>query len=94
MRPQRLTAPHGVIDDVFRLAALVNVCATLPRNDSAFEYSVARPNWWYHIGDGLPSPMVKAGFIKVWDRPGLGVEFNLAQARPYRATADKDFFYG
>src|SRR5580765_5321526 len=31
-----LFAPHGVIDGVFGLAALVNVCATLPQNYIAF----------------------------------------------------------
>jgi len=87
-----LFAPHGVIDGVFGLAALVNVCATLPQNYIAFEYSVARPSWWYDIVDGLPNPIVEDGFIKVWDRPGLGVEFNIPKALPYLTEADKDFF--
>jgi L-alanine-DL-glutamate epimerase-like enolase superfamily enzyme len=87
-----LFAPHGVIDGVFGLAALVNVCATLPQNYIAFEYSVARPSWWYDIVDGLPNPIVVDGFINVWNRPGLGVEFNIPKARPYLSGADKDFF--
>ena len=87
-----LFAPHGVIDGVFGLAALVNVCATLPQNYIAFEYAVARPSWWYDIVDGLPSPIVVDGFINVWNRPGLGVEFNIPKARPYLSAADKDFF--
>ena len=87
-----LFAPHGVIDGVFGLAALVHVCATLPHNYIAFEYPVARPAWWYDIVDGLPNPIVENGFIKVWDRPGLGVEFNIPKARPYLSQADQDFF--
>jgi L-alanine-DL-glutamate epimerase-like enolase superfamily enzyme len=53
---------------------------------------VARPSWWYDIVDGLPNPIVEDGFIKVWDRPGLGVEFNIPKAQPYLSEADKDFF--
>ena len=87
-----LFAPHGVIDGVFGLAALVHVCATMPHNYIAFEYPVARPAWWYDIVDGLPNPIVENGFIKVWDRPGLGVEFKSAKARPYLSEADQDFF--
>jgi L-alanine-DL-glutamate epimerase-like enolase superfamily enzyme len=87
-----LIAPHGVIDGVFGLAALVHVCATLPHNNIAFEYPVARPAWWYDIVDGLPNPIVENGFIKVWDRPGLGIEFNLPKARPYLNESDQDFF--
>jgi L-alanine-DL-glutamate epimerase-like enolase superfamily enzyme len=87
-----LFAPHGVGDSVFGLAALVHVCATLPHNYIAFEYPVARPTWWYDIVDGLPNPIVENGFIKVWDRPGLGIEFNIPKARPYLSEADQDFF--
>ena len=87
-----LFASHGGGNGVFGLAALVNVCATLPQNYIAFEYSVARPDWWYDIVDGLRNPIVEDGFIMIWDRPGLGVEFNIPKARPYLSAADEDFF--
>ena len=48
-------------------------------NYIAFEYPVARPSWWYDIVDGLPDPIVKDGFIDVWDRPGLGGETHQEQ---------------
>ena len=32
------------------------------------------------------------GFIMVWDRPGLGVEFNIREARPYLSANNKDYF--
>ena len=38
-----LMAPHGIIDGLIGLAALVQVSATLPLNYIAFEYPVARP---------------------------------------------------
>jgi L-alanine-DL-glutamate epimerase-like enolase superfamily enzyme len=87
-----LMAPHGVIDGVFGLAALVQVCATLPQNYIAFEYPVARPSWWYDIVEGLPDPIVKDGFIQVWDRPGLGVNFIVEKARAYLSAEDQGFF--
>src|SRR5579871_6222697 len=54
-----LMAPHGVFDGLIGLAGLVQVCATLPANFIAFEYPVARPEWWYSIIEGLPDPIVE-----------------------------------
>jgi len=85
-------APHGTADGLIGLAALVHVSATLPRNYIAFEYPVGKPDWWYDIVDGLPDPIVKDGFIDVWDTPGLGVKFNVPAARKYLKDGDKDFF--
>jgi L-alanine-DL-glutamate epimerase-like enolase superfamily enzyme len=87
-----LMAPHGTGDGLIGLAALVNACAALPRNYIAFEYAVGKPEWWYDIIDGLPDPIVKDGFIDVWDTPGLGVKFNVAAARKHLASEDKAFF--
>ena len=36
--------------------------------------------------------IVKNGHIEVWDRPGLGVEFNVKAAKQYLAAEDKNFF--
>jgi|SRR5579859_4838330 len=87
-----LMAPHGVIDGVFGLAGHVQVAATLPQNYIAFEYPVAQPKWWYDIVTGLPNPIVKDGFIDVWDRPGLGVTFLVDKAMQYLKEEDKAFF--
>ena len=87
-----MIAPHGIIDGVIGLAALVQVCSTLPPNYIAFEYPVSHPDWWYDIMTGLPNPIVKEGFIEVWDRPGLGVTFNVEAARKYLNKGDEDFF--
>jgi L-alanine-DL-glutamate epimerase-like enolase superfamily enzyme len=64
----------------------------LPQNYIAFEYPLGQPEWWYDIVDGLPDPIVKQGFIDVWSRPGLGVDFNVAAARKYLSDEDKGFF--
>ncbi|GIV79635.1 mandelate racemase/muconate lactonizing enzyme family protein [Litorilinea aerophila] len=87
-----LMAPHGTGDGLIGLAALVQVAATLPDNYIAFEYPVGNPPWWYDIVEGLPNPIVKDGFIEVWDRPGLGVDINPEAARPYLPPGDEDFF--
>jgi len=87
-----MMAPHGVFDGLIGLAALVQVCATLPQNYIAFEYPIAKPEWWYNIISGLPDPIVKDGLIEVWDTPGLGVDFKVDQARQYLAPEDQDFF--
>ena len=85
-------APHGTGDGVLGLAALVQVCATLPPNYIAFEYPVGQPAWWYDIVEGLPEPIVRDGYIEVWDRPGMGVELIPEAARQYLSDEDADFF--
>jgi L-alanine-DL-glutamate epimerase-like enolase superfamily enzyme len=87
-----MMAPHGVFDGLIGLAALVQVCATLPQNYIAFEYPIAKPEWWYGIIEGLPNPIVKEGLIEVWNTPGLGVDFNVEQAQQYLVAEDRDFF--
>ncbi|HEY7910183.1 MAG TPA: mandelate racemase/muconate lactonizing enzyme family protein [Thermomicrobiales bacterium] len=87
-----LIAPHGTGDGLLGLAALVQVCATLPQNYIAFEYPTGQPSWWYDIVEGLPDPIVNGSFIDVWDRPGMGVEFNIPAATAHLADDDKDFF--
>jgi L-alanine-DL-glutamate epimerase-like enolase superfamily enzyme len=87
-----LMAPHGVLDGLIGLAALVQVSATLPENYIAFEYPVGRPDWWYDIVGGLPDPIVKDGFIEVWDRPGLGLTFDVAAAKAHLGDEDRGFF--
>lgn len=87
-----LMAPHGTGNGIFGLAALVQVAATLPQNYIAFEYPVGRPDWWYDIVDGLPDPIVKQGFIDVWDKPGMGLTLNEKAARKYLPDGDESFF--
>jgi L-alanine-DL-glutamate epimerase-like enolase superfamily enzyme len=87
-----LMAPHGTGNGVLGLAALVQCAATLPQNYIAFEYPVGVPEWWYDVVDGLPDPIVKDGYIEVWDRPGMGIDLNPTAARQYVTEADAGFF--
>ncbi|MGO9658839.1 MAG: mandelate racemase/muconate lactonizing enzyme family protein [Acidimicrobiales bacterium] len=87
-----LMAPHGLGNGLLGMAALVQVCATLPPNYIAFEYPIGDPSWWYDIVIGYQHPVVVDGFITVPDRPGMGVEFDVESARRYLAPHEEDFF--
>ena len=87
-----LVAPHGIFDGLFGVAAQVHMGATLPQNFIAFEYALGQPEWWYDIVEGLPDPIVNNGFIDVWDRPGLGLTFNVKAAKAHLREEDRDFF--
>jgi len=87
-----LVAPHGIFDGLIGLAAHVHLAATLPQNYIAFEYPIGQPEWWNDIVEGLPDPIVKKGFIDVWDAPGLGVKFDVQKAKAHLRDEDRDFF--
>ncbi len=87
-----LVAPHGIFDGLFGVAAQVHLGAVCPQNYVGFEYAVGQPDWWYEIVDGLPNPIVKNGYIDVWDKPGLGVTFNVLAAKKHLGDEDKAFF--
>jgi len=87
-----LMAPHGTGNGLLGLAALVQVCATLPQNYIAFELPTGKPDWWFDIVEGLPDPLVVDSFIEVWDRPGMGIEINPERAARYLKPEDADFF--
>lgn len=85
-------APHGVFNGVLGLAAMVQVCATLPDNLIAFEYCKPPTDWWPGLVDGFPKELIKDGHIQVWDSPGIGVSLNEERTRPYLSSEDQDFF--
>ncbi|MEP7363772.1 MAG: mandelate racemase/muconate lactonizing enzyme family protein, partial [Acidobacteriota bacterium] len=85
-------APHGIFDGLFGVAAQVHMGAAMPQNYIAFEYAYGDPEWWYDIVEGLPDPIVKKGFIDVWDRPGLGITFKVAAAKARLSDGDRGFF--
>ncbi|HKD07063.1 MAG TPA: mandelate racemase/muconate lactonizing enzyme family protein [Bryobacteraceae bacterium] len=87
-----LIAPHGIFDGLIGLAAHVHLAAALPQNYIGFEYPVGQPEWCYDIVDGLPDPIMKKGFIDVWDKPGLGVTFRVAAAKARLSQEDRNFF--
>jgi L-alanine-DL-glutamate epimerase-like enolase superfamily enzyme len=87
-----LVAPHGIFDGLFGVAAQVHLGAVCPQNYIGFEYAKGQPDWWYEIVEGLPNPIVKDGYIDVWDKPGLGVTFNIKAAKAHLSADDSTFF--
>ena len=85
-------APHGIFDGLFGVAAQVHLGAALGQNYIGFEYAKGQPDWWYEIVDGLPNPIVKEGYIDVWDKPGLGITFNARAAKAHLQEEDRNFF--
>jgi len=87
-----LMEPHGTANGLLGVGALIQVCATLPHDFIAFEYTTGDPGWWYDIVDGLPQTIVKDGFVDVIDRPGMGVDLVPERAKRYLAEDDQTFF--
>lgn len=87
-----LIAPHGTFNGLLGLAAMVQLCATLPDNYIAFEVCKPPTDWWSNIVDGLPEQLVVDGHIQVWDSPGIGVTLNEEKTKPYLRPEDQDFF--
>ncbi|WDR05270.1 mandelate racemase/muconate lactonizing enzyme family protein [Devosia rhodophyticola] len=85
-------APHGTANGILGLAALIQVCATLPDNFIAFEFPARFESFWYDITEGFDGVPVKNGMIDVPDRPGLGVNLIPEAARKYLSEEDADFF--
>ena len=85
-------APHGTANGIFGLAALIQVCATLPDNFITFEYPARFEPFWYEITEGFDGVPVRNGMIDVPDRPGMGVNLIPEAARAYLSEGDADFF--
>ena len=87
-----MVAPHGIFDGLFGLAAHVHLSASIGYHSISFEYPYGQTDWWYEIVEGLPNPTVKNGFIAVWNKPGLGVTFNVNAAKARLSPEDRAFF--
>ena len=85
-------APHGTANGIIGLAALIQVSAVMPDNLIAFEYPARFEPFWYDITEGFDGMPVKGGLIEVPDRPGLGIEFNVKEAKKYLTEGDENFF--
>ena len=53
--------------------AAVHTAAAM-HNVLALEYHSVDIPWWSDMVNGLPHPLIKNGFIKVPEAPGLGIE--------------------
>jgi len=59
------------------VSCMANVhCAAATENFLALENHSVDVPWWQDLVTGLPKPIIEKGYIRVPDRPGLGVELN------------------
>jgi L-alanine-DL-glutamate epimerase-like enolase superfamily enzyme len=82
-------APHNISSPVGTLAS-VHFCAAIP-NFLTLEYHASDVPFWDDLIEGLPKPLIRDGFIKVPEKPGLGVTLNEEVARRY-ARKGEPFF--
>jgi L-alanine-DL-glutamate epimerase-like enolase superfamily enzyme len=85
-------APHGTADGLIGVAALTQVCATMPDNFIAFELPSAKQDWWCAILEGIEDFDVTDGHITVPDTAGLGICFRVDEAKQYLREEDAGFF--
>jgi L-alanine-DL-glutamate epimerase-like enolase superfamily enzyme len=82
-------APHNISSPVGTLLS-AHFCTAIP-NFLALEFHASDVPFWNDLVDGLPKPMIQNGFIRVSDKPGLGVKLNEEIARRY-ARKGEPFF--
>ena len=85
-----LIAPHNYGLPVAFMAN-VHAAAAMPMNFIAFEYHMADVPWWEDLVKGVEKPMIKEGFTKVPDIPGLGIEFDEAAVRKHLTEGEAYF---
>lgn len=66
-------------------------CAAATENFLCLEHHSVDVEWWEDLVTGIDKPLVNRGFVKVPERPGLGVELNEEVAKKYLR---KDSQYG
>jgi L-alanine-DL-glutamate epimerase-like enolase superfamily enzyme len=66
-------------------------CAAATQNVIALEHHGVDVPWWEDLVISPEKPLVKGGFAKVPDRPGLGVELNEAAIREHLLPGEQYF---
>ncbi len=82
-------APHNISSPVGTLA-VAHFCAAIP-NFLALEFHASDVPFWNDLVEGLPKPIIENGYIRVPDKPGLGITLNEDVARKY-ARKGEPFF--
>jgi L-alanine-DL-glutamate epimerase-like enolase superfamily enzyme len=68
------------------VSCMANVhCAAATRNFLALENHSLDVPWWQDLVEGTDKPIIEKGFIKVPDKPGLGVTLNEDVVRAHLA---------
>jgi len=82
-------APHNISSPVGTLAAAY-FCAAIP-NFLALEFHASEVPFWSDLVEGCAKPIIQNGFIRIPEKPGLGVKLNEEVARCY-ARKGEPFF--
>ena len=82
-------APHNISSPVGTIAA-AHLCAAIP-NFLVLEFHAAHVPFWNDLIEGLEQPVIQDGFIRLPEKPGLGVKLNEEVARKY-ARKGEPFF--
>lgn len=81
-------APHNVSSPLGMMAAC-HVMASVP-NFLLLEFHARTVSWWNDLCDG-DHPFIERGFMRVSERPGIGVELNADAARRLLWNGDTYF---
>jgi L-alanine-DL-glutamate epimerase-like enolase superfamily enzyme len=74
------------------ISFMANVhCAAATQNVIALEHHGIDVPWWEDIVIGTEKPLVKAGFVRVPDRPGLGIDLNEEVIRTHLIPGEQYF---
>jgi L-alanine-DL-glutamate epimerase-like enolase superfamily enzyme len=70
--------------------ASAHYCAAIP-NFLALEFHAANVPFWNDLVEGMDKPLIQDGFIRLPEKPGLGLKLNEDVARKY-ARRGEPFF--
>jgi L-alanine-DL-glutamate epimerase-like enolase superfamily enzyme len=82
-------APHNISGPIGTLGS-VHLCAAIP-NFLALEWHAASVPFFDDLVLGRRGPMIEKGYIRVPEKPGLGIEFNEQVAYKYRKPGEAFF---
>ncbi len=82
-------APHNISGPIGTMAS-AHLCAAIP-NFLALEWHAASVPFFDDLVAGRRAPMIEKGYIRVPEKPGLGVEFNEQAAYKYRKPGEAFF---
>jgi len=71
--------------------ANVHAAAAMPKNFIAFEHHMVDVPWWKNIVKGLEDPLIQDGYVKVPEKPGLGIELDEANVRKHLIGGEEFF---
>ncbi|HUU15251.1 MAG TPA: mandelate racemase/muconate lactonizing enzyme family protein [Terriglobia bacterium] len=82
-------APHNISSPIGTMAA-AHLCAAIP-NFLALEWHAASVPFFDDLVQGRREPLIQKGYIRVPERPGLGIELDESVAYKYRKPGEAFF---